>query len=74
LEIDMPTRFLPLTHLARPHAEACTRLAWFIFGCLEREHLLNIKALAKSPPGVAWWWTPQGVCATCGTQRLGERR
>jgi hypothetical protein len=71
----MPTRFLPLTHpLARPHVEACTRLAWFIFECLEREHRLNLKALSEWRPRVAWWGTPQGVCATCGTPRRGERR
>jgi hypothetical protein len=64
----MPTRFMPLTHhLVRPHVEACTRLAWFIFECLEREHLLNLKALSQWRPGVAPWWTPQGGYATCET-------
>ena len=37
-------------------ADPLIRLAWFVYGCLEREHLLTAKAVAAhfAPYGVAW--------------------
>ena len=43
---------MPITFwidLTRLHAERCHHLGWFLYGCLEREHALNLDACA------AWW-------------------
>ena len=45
---------LDRTPLAMPHLEQAARffrLACFLYGCLEREHLLNMKALTCWVPG-----------------------
>lgn len=39
----------PLIDLTLHQAQRCHHLAWFVYGCLEREHVLNLEAL------VAWW-------------------
>jgi hypothetical protein len=31
------------------HAEQVQQVAWFLYGCMEREHLLNVDAC------VTWW-------------------
>lgn len=45
----MNTPFTPWIDLTLMQAQQCHRLAWFLYGCLEREHVLNQKACA------AWW-------------------
>lgn len=43
---------MPITtwiELALYQAQRCHHLAWFVFGCLEHEHVLNVDAF------VAWW-------------------
>jgi hypothetical protein len=53
---------LPLTHSLRSQIEAYQRVAWFVFECVEREHLLTLKALAAPAvsPGLGWLaaWQP----------------
>ena len=44
--------FLPVAHVLRPQAEAYQRLAWFLWECLEREHLITLRAWAASVPAV----------------------
>jgi len=45
----MNTPITPWIKLTLQQTQRCHHLAWFVYGCLEREHLLNMHAL------VAWW-------------------
>ena len=57
----MPPLFL--THLLRSHIEPYQRVAWFLFEAAEREQLLNLQAMCKSPffPG---WFHPASRTGT----------
>lgn len=50
----MPQLFL--THLLRLHIEPYQRVAWFLFEAAEREQLLNLQALWKSPLSPSWFY------------------
>ncbi|RZT95190.1 hypothetical protein [Rivibacter subsaxonicus] len=39
----------PWINLTLHQAQRCHHLTWFLYGCLEREHVLNVDAF------VAWW-------------------
>lgn len=43
----MNTPLTPWFELAVQQAQRWHRLAWFLYGCLEREHLLNMQALVS---------------------------
>lgn len=45
----MNTPITPWIDLMLHQAQRCHHLAWFLLGCLEREHVLNVDAF------VAWW-------------------
>lgn len=45
----MNTPITPWINLTLHQAQRCHHLAWFLYGCLEREHRLNVHAF------VAWW-------------------
>ena len=45
----MNAPFLPLIDVVLHHARRCHHLAWFLYGCLEREQALNADAY------MAWW-------------------
>ena len=67
----MAVQFMPVSHGVRSHMEVCQRVAWFVFECLEREHLITMKALAATvaETSLGWMaaWQPLGpfapVCA-----------
>jgi len=44
------TNITPWLDMTLHHAQRCHHLAWFLYGCLEREHLLNVEAF------LAWWF------------------
>ena len=46
----MTRDFIRSTHLARAQIAEYERLAWFLFGSLERERRLNLEALYASSP------------------------
>jgi len=41
------TPITPWIDLTLHQAQRCHHLAWFLYGCLEREHLLNVDALRR---------------------------
>jgi hypothetical protein len=43
------TTFISVTDLMRSHVEPYLRLSWFLFEAIEREHRLNLIALAGTP-------------------------
>ena len=45
----MATDFIRSTDLVRAQLAEYERLAWFLFGCLERERKLNLEALSATP-------------------------
>lgn len=45
----MNTLITPWTNLMLHQTQRCHHLAWFLYGCLEREQVLNLDAC------VAWW-------------------
>ena len=50
------TRFISMIELMRSQVEPYQRLAWFLYEAAEREHRLNLEALAATPGafGLAW--------------------
>ncbi len=38
------------------HPQRCWQLAWFLYGCIEREHMLNLQACMD-------WWLRAGAPA-----------
>lgn len=60
----MKTRVTPWIDLTLHHAQRCHHLGWFVYGCLEREQVLNLQAL------VSWWLrggaiAPRPVGSSC---------
>jgi hypothetical protein len=59
----MNTPSTPWIDLTLQQAQRWHHLAWFLYGCLEREHVLNVDAF------VAWWMrgvaSPPPCRATC---------
>lgn len=58
----MKTPIMPFVDLSLQQAQRWNHLAWFLYGCIEREHVINMNAF------VAWWvqgsrtspaWLPQ---------------
>jgi hypothetical protein len=52
----MTASFVSFTDVARAQFEAYSRVAWFLFECVEREHRITLKAVLESPPAVAARW------------------
>jgi len=50
----MNTPITPWIDLMLHQAQRCHHLAWFLYGCLEREQVLNVDSF------VAWWL--RGAC------------
>jgi hypothetical protein len=42
----MKTGFIPWTDVVLAQVQPHQRIAWFILGCIEREHRLNLEALS----------------------------
>lgn len=59
----MMTPITAWIHLTLHQAQRCHHLAWFLYGCLERAHLLNMDAFGAS------WWRKPGPTAICGYRR-----
>ncbi len=60
---------MPITawiQLTLHQAQRCHHLAWFLYGCLERAHLLNMDAF-----GAPWRreWRKPGLTAASGYRR-----
>lgn len=45
------TSFISMTQLVRAQVEQYQRVTWFLIECMEREHILTLRALAST-------WTP----------------
>lgn len=59
----MPPLFL--TNLLRSSIEPYQRVAWFLFEAGEREHLLNLQALWRSPFSPGWFTGRRGGNGGC---------
>jgi len=57
----MNTPSTPWIDLTLQQAQRWHHLAWFLYGCLEREHVLNVDAF------VAWWM--RGVASRTSSAR-----
>ncbi|HMN75698.1 MAG TPA: hypothetical protein PKC97_06500 [Burkholderiaceae bacterium] len=49
----MTTCFIPWADLAFEQVQAWQRTAFFMLGCIEREHLVALRALGMAWPGVS---------------------
>ena len=72
---------MPWIDLALLELQRCQQLAWFVYGCIEREHRLNLDACvawwlqaftpAAAQPGSSGSWNPTPPArAPCEGQRL----
>ena len=61
---------LPWIELTLREAQRCHHLAWFLYGCVEREHRLNLDAC------MAWWiqafMAPSASIRRASARRLGS--
>lgn len=55
---------MPWTGLIALQPQRCQQLAWFLYGWVEREHVLNMNACAD-------WWVRAFVPAGHAAQRMG---
>jgi hypothetical protein len=55
-ERPMKTGFIPWTDVVFDQVQAHQRVAWFIVGCIEREHRLNLEALSRYWLGASTNW------------------
>jgi hypothetical protein len=62
----MNTPNSPWIDLTLQQAQRWHHLAWFLYGCLEREHVLNVDAF------VAWWM--RGVPSSTRSSAMAIRR
>ena len=62
---------IPWIDLTLRQTQRCHHLAWFLYGCVEREHLLNLDACA------IWWiraFTPAVTLPAAREQQASQRR
>ena len=49
---------IPWTALMDMQPQRSYHIAWFVYGCIEREHVLNVSAYAE------WWMRAIGISTT----------
>ena len=62
----MNTPLTPWINLTHHQSQRCHHLAWFLYGWLEREQVLNQEAFVA-------WWVPGAASAATGPRPRGER-
>lgn len=57
---------IPWTTLMDMQPQRSHQIAWFVYGWIEREHVLNVTACA------AWWMRAVGLSAAAPRQGIGN--
>jgi len=51
------TNFFSVTDLVRTQVEPYLHLSWFLYEAMEREHRLNLQAIAATPGSLVHAWS-----------------
>ena len=58
---------IPWCTLMLDQTQKCHNLAWFLYGCAQREHVLNMDAWVT-------WWARAFTVAPSSPRRMGAQR